>query len=270
MAKSSTATSAQQIPENPTVLIRYEPANAPLVLADNATKMLARINSAKPITTVKQLETVSEIISDANITAGEIETFVDTLRSKVQEAASRFKELRGFEDFEVTLTIRNWSLRQLVTSGISKLKQGRAKYLSDEQERVRREQLEAQAKQDKINKEAAAKAAASAKNQGADKQTINEIKNAVMETPAPIVTSPAVDTAKDMGASVRYTYSAEIVSLKSFLESCITNPVLLNTLTKAIPDIEKAFGGMARDQKELFQFPGIRVKKTPVDVGRRS
>ena len=268
MSKNSTAVSEAQIQPNPTVLIRYQPENAPLVLAENATAMLVRINSAKPITSPQMLEKTSEIISDAQITAGEVETFIESLRSGIQKACERVRELKGYEDFEASLTIRKWSLRQLLTTGISNLKAARANYLDAEERKRQQAQREADEKQRKINEAAAKQAAAAAKSQGADKATVQEIKQEVLATPAPVVESRAQTVAQASGVSLRYTYSAEITSLKSFLGAALNNPVLFNTLVKAVPDIEKAFGAMARDQRELFNFPGMTYKKTPVDVGR--
>jgi hypothetical protein len=269
MVKNNVAETSTALQENPTVLIRYEPENALAVLAGNTTKMLARLTGAK-ITNPKTLESASELIHQAQITSDEVETFIDTLREKIQNAAARFREYEGFEDFEVTLTVRRWGLRKLLTTGISKLKNARAQFLADEQERVRREQLTKQAEQDRLNKLAADKAAAEAKKQGADKATVAEIKQAVLAVPAPIVTSKAAEVAQAAGASVRYAYYARITDLKKFLGTCLNNEVLFNTLKVAIPDIEAAFRKMASDQKESFSYAGLTFEKKPVDVGRRA
>jgi hypothetical protein len=270
MAKNSTAVSEKQISENPLVLIKYDPENALALLATNTTKRLATINGVKAITNPKQLESVSEIINEAQIDSESVETFIVSLREKIQGAAARFREIEGFEDFEVTLTIRKWSLRQLLNDGIGRLKSMRARFLADEQERINREQLAKQAEQDRINREAADKAAKVAKAAGAGKETVAEIKKEVMATPAPIIESKAQNIAQAAGVSMRYQYTAHITSLKSFLGFCLNNPVMLATLAAAIPDIEKAFRKMASDQKEGFKFPGIEYVKTPIDIGRRA
>jgi hypothetical protein len=255
--------------DNPMVVIRYSPENALAILATNTTKTLAQLNGAK-ITSIKQLEAGSEILEDARVRSEEVETFINTLREKVQAAAMRFRDFQGFEDFEVTLTIRKWSLRQLLNDGITRLRGARAKFISDEQQRVQREQLAKQAEQDRINAEAARKAAEAARKQGADRQTVQEIKQAVMSTPAPIVTSRAAETAQAVGASVRYAYSAKITDMRKFLTTCLANEVLFNTLASSSVVIEALYRKMAADQKEAFNYPGITFDKRPVDVGRRA
>ncbi len=268
MGKVTPASAESQIPENPTVLIKYEPENALSILAANTTKTLAKLQGAK-ITNVKTLESASDLIHDAQTTSDEVETFISSLRERIQQAAERFRDHQGFEDFEVTLTIRKWSLRQLLNDGISKLKNERARFLAAEQARVQRENLAKQAEQDRINREAAQKAAAEAKKQGADKQTVAEIKRAVMETPAPVVTSRAADFAQVAGVGLRYAYTAKIIDLKKFLAAALTNEVLLASLYVAKPDIEAAFRSMAASQKESFNYPGMTFEKRPVDVNRR-
>lgn len=265
MAKSTATPAATQLSENPLVRIEYNPENALSLLAKNATGTLAQLNGVK-ITNAMQLEKGSSILEDARVRSEEVETFINTLREKVQNAAAKFRDYEGFEDFEVTLTIRKWDLRQLLNDGISRVRSARAKFISDEQERIRREQQQKDAEQARINKEAADKAAKEAKKLGADKQTVADIKQSVMETPAPIVQSKVLETAT---STVRYQYSAKIGDLGTFLKTCLADKTLLTTLMKAIPDMEKAFNNMARDQKELFVYPGIRYKKIPVDVGAR-
>jgi hypothetical protein len=268
-SKVSQAPAVSQLPDNPLVLIKYDPENALAILAINTTKTLAQLNGAK-ITSVKQLEAGSEILEDARARSEEVETFINTLREKVQAAAMRFRDFQGFEDFEVTLTIRKWGLRQLLNDGIARLRGARAQFLAADAERIRRENLAKQAEQDRINKEAADKAAAAAKKQGADRQTVADIKQAVLSTPAPIVTSKAAETAQAVGASVRYAYYAKITDLRKFIGFCYNNEIMLNTLKAATEDIESTFRKMASDQKEAFQYPGITFDKRPVDVGRRS
>lgn len=269
MAKPTGTPEVSQHPDNPLVVIKYSPESAPLVLADNTTKMLTRVQSVKSIANAKQLETATEIISAAKITADEVETFIASLRDGIQHACERVRNLKGYEDFEATLTVRKWGLRTMLVDSISRLRGMRAKFLSDEEARTRRENLEAQAKQDKINETAAAKAQQSAIKAGADKGTAAEIRREVLATPAPIVTSRAASVAQDAGVSIRYKYTAKITSLKSFLGFCLNNPVMLATLSAAVPDIEKSFRKMADDQKEAFKYPGIELVKTPVDVERR-
>ncbi len=268
MANKDNAGVSQKQAENPLVLIKYEPANALPVLSSGAAAALKELRTAK-ITNLRELDSSSNILQRAQFQAEEIEQFKATLREKVQAAAARFREIPGFEDFEVTLTIRKWGLNQLLIDGIRTVKNARAKFLSDEAEKVRRANLEAQAKQDAINKKAADDAAAAAKKAGADKETVQQIKQEVLATPAPIIESKAAAIAENVGASVRYTYAAKITNLKSFLGFVLNNDVMYATMGVAIPDIEKAFKKMAMDQKAAFKYPGIESVMTPVDVARR-
>ena len=268
MAKNTAPATDPQESESPHVLVKFTPAESPLFVAEHASKSLARIDAIKEIKNLKQLETASEVIDSAGITSDEIEEFVGKLRARIQEATERVREFKGYEDFEATLTIRKWGLRQMLNDGLGRLKNLRARYLADEQARINRENLAKQAEQDRINKKAADEAAAAAKKAGADKGTIAQIREEVMATTAPVVPSRAMETASAMGASLRYNYTAEITNLKSFLGFCLQNPVMYATLGAAIPDIEKAFRKMASDQKEAFKYPGIQFKKTPVDVAR--
>lgn len=265
---SKTATTIVEKQDNPLVLIRYSPENALAELATNATKMLARLEEVK-ITNLKTLEPGSELIKEAQITADELETFLAGLRGAVQNALFKFRVFKGLEDIAGNLTITSLRLRANLNGQISRLKSERAQYLAAEQEKTRREQLEKEAEQRRINQEAADKAAREAKKQGADKETVAAIKENVLATPAPIVTSKAAEVAKEAGASVRYGFTAEIYDLKKFLGLCLQNDVFLNTLKAAVPDIESAFRKMASDQRESFVYSGIRYKKTAIDVGRR-
>ncbi len=268
MSKASPAVEEKQ--ENPLVRIVYDPANAPIILSANGMKALARIQGIKCIETVRQMEAASQVISETQVTAEEIERFCDTLREAVQEAAAKFRVIPGMEDFAANLTITRWSLRQLIKDGLAERKTWRGNYLAAEEEKTRREQLRLQAEQDRINKEAADKDAAAAKKAGAGPQAVADIRENVLQTPAPIVTSKAAEAAQNVGASVRYGYSAKITDLKKFLLVCLQNESMFNTLKSAIPDIEAAFRTTAAAQKESFNYPGITFVKKPIDVGRRS
>lgn len=266
MQKSNAATSASQLIENPKVSIVYSPEKEILALGNRSVETLCLLRGVK-ITSPKTLEVASGVIQTGADILEEITNVRTALASRVVEAFEPYKRFPLFQDAEINITL-SIPVKMNIETAHRAAKQARAKYLSDEQERVRREQQAKQAEQDRINREAAAKAAAEAKKLGASKETVAEIKQTVMETPAPIVISRALDTAQAAGASVRYQYTAQITSLKSFLGACLNNPVLLATLAKATPDIEKAFRSMAADQKEQFAYPGITFKKTPVDVNR--
>lgn len=268
MNKNTSAAPARQQQENPLVRIVYDPEDALARLGGSMLKTITRVATVVKITNAKELESASMVLSDAEIEAERINVFLAGLRERVQDAAERFTEIEGFEGFQVTLTVRKWPKWNQLQDGISAIKRKRAEFNDAEARRIRQAQADADAKQREINEKAARDAAAAAKKAGADAATVKEIKQEVLATPAPIVESKAQQLAQDLGAGLRYKWTAKITSLKSFLGFCLNNPVMLATLSSAIPDIEKAFGKMASDQKEQFNFPGITFVKTPVDVSR--
>ncbi len=265
MAKNNTAPAETQIQINPQVSITYSPEKQVLALGNNALHVLARLQELKP-SNLKTLEETNQALNVGGLVLDEIAEVRDALATRVKDAFEPYKRFPLFEGSEINITM-TIPLRQKIENAFRAAKQSRANYLAAEQERVRRENLAKQVEQDRINAEAAKKAAAEAKKQGADKQTVADIKMAVMETPAPTVTSKALDAAT---STVRYSYSAKITDLKKFLGTCLQNEALFNTLQAAVPEIEKAFRGMASAQKEAFNYAGITFKKTAIDVGKRA
>lgn len=267
MAKNSATVSESQLAENPKVSIVYSPEKELLALGNRALEVLVRLRGVK-VNSPRSLEVASEVIQDGQDALDQISAIRGALAQRVADAFEPYKKFPIFHDASINITL-TIPVRQQIETAHRTAKSARATYLAAEDARIKREQMEKQAEQDRINREAAAKAAAEAKKLGADKQTVAAIKEEVLATPAPVVTSKAAEVAQSAGASVRYQYTAKITSLKSFLGFCLNNPVMLATLTAAIPDIEKAFRKMASDQKESFKFPGVEYVKTPVDVNRR-
>jgi hypothetical protein len=272
MSNGRSTVAEKQVPaaqENPIVKISYDPEKALATLGRSALEMIGKLQGVKSIANVNALEKASQLLGDAEITLEEMTAFRDTLATRVKDAFTPFTSIPGLEGSSINITL-SIPAKQRLETGIRALKTMRAGYLDEQRREVERKQLEAQAEQDRKNREAAEKAAKEAKKQGADKQTVAAIKEEVLSTPAPVVVSKAADVAQSVGASVRYSYSAQITDLKKFLGLCLNNPTMFATLGAAIPDIEKAFRTMAASQKESFDYPGIRFKRTAVDVGRRS
>jgi hypothetical protein len=254
---------------NPTVMIQYQPENAPIALAKEVASMIACLDATKAITDAEQLEAASIILDAAKTTASDVDVFVDNLRSSIQLACARVRELPGYEDFEATLTVRTWGLRKRLTEGITRVRNFRASYISAEEERVRRAKIVAQQEQERLNRLEADRLAKEAAAAKADTETIEEIKEVVMATPAPVVVSESLDTAKEMKASVRYAYSAKITNFHAFIVGLANNQALYNTLVDHIDEIEGMFRKQAMNEKENFNYPGITFEKRAVDVGRR-
>jgi heme-degrading monooxygenase HmoA len=236
-------------------------------MAKDVTLAIGKIGDVK-IANVKELNAASAILDLAIMRSTQVETFAASLRERVQQAAEKFREIEGFEDFEVTLTIRKWGLKNRLLDGITRLRNARAKFNADEQEKLRRAQLAKDAEQDRLNKIEADKAAAAAKKAGASKETVQEIRREVLATPAPIVESKTAIAAENAGAGLRYQFTADITNVRTFLQSVLANEDRLKTLGAAREDMESAFRNQARDQKEQFGFPGITYRRTPVDVRR--
>jgi hypothetical protein len=266
--KNTTATPARQSQENPLVRIVYDPENALAVLGASISKTVTRVLDVMKITNVKELSSASDVLSDAEIEAERVNVFLAGLRERVQESVERFAVFDGFEGIQVTLTVRRWPKWNQLQDGISAIKSMRARFNAAEDRRIKQAQADADANQRRINQRAADEAAKAAKKAGADPESVKQIKQEVLATPAPIVESKAQQIAQDVGAGLRYKWTARITSLKSFLGFCLNNPVMLATLGAAIPEIERAFRKMADDQKEQFKYPGIEYVKTPVDVSR--
>lgn len=269
MSKTSTPAVPQATPQNPEVLIRYSPDQTLEVLGKSAKHALEEMQNAPAIKNVTTLDRVSELISSGSNMADQIEDFRKQLCERVAAAAANFRKFPGFEDFEVTVTIRKWRLRDMLVMALTNLRSNRARFQAAEQDRIRQEQIKAEAEQRRKNEEAAKKAAAQAKKAGADPETVDSIRQEVLTTPAPLVQSTTLEHTRAAGVSVRYSYTAKITNLKEFLSFCLSNPVMWNTLKEgAEADIAAAFNKMAAAQKEAFRYPGITFDKKPIDVSR--
>ena len=264
---SAPASSEKQI-ENPLIVsITYRPEKQLAVIGQGAQAAIARMNGAPKITGIKTLDAACEILHDAETALASIGVVRDAFADRVKHAFDPFRATELFEGGQINITL-TIPLRTKLENGIRAMKADRARYLDEERRRMEREQQEAEAKQRKINEDAAKEAAKAAKKAGADAETVAEIKREVLSTPAPLVESNTLNRAKSAGASVRYKYYARIIDLRKFLTAVLANGVLFNTLKGAEVEIEGAFHNMAQDQKEAFKYPGIVCDKVAVDVQR--
>lgn len=268
MGKSNTATTTQQDANNPTVLIKYSTEKQLASMGADARQITTQLAAIK-VTNQATLDKSIEATDASQSVLDRIEEFRVTLVEKVRTAGERFTEV---DDFFAGLKLGvTMSLPARVTleKELKRVKDERAVYL-DKQEQARvQAQNKLDAEQREKNKKIADQAAASAKQAGADPATVKEIKREILQAPAPMVFSKGIDTAREAGVGLQYDYSAEIYDVKKFLTLCLNNDMMLNTLTKALPDMEGAFRTMATDQKEKFVYEGIRFKKKPKDVQRR-
>jgi hypothetical protein len=260
----------KQSADNLTVLIHYNPANALQLLTKDAEETLAVLNSVK-VTSASSLKASITIAEEGELMANRLETFRTSLIASVQKAAERFREIPGFEDFEISLTIRKWGLRTMLQDGIQRLRTSRSNYLAEEDRKLRLEQARKDEEQRRINAENARKAAEQAKKAGADKETVAQIKSEVLSTPAPMVESKTMQAAKEANVGVRYDWYADATDAAKFLVYATSNEVMLKTIaldTKVVKALEDAMRPMARAQKEAFSYPGMTYRKVAVDVQR--
>jgi type I site-specific restriction-modification system R (restriction) subunit len=94
-------------------------------------------------------------------------------------------------------------------------------------------------------------------------QDMGEIEQADHLASQPLDVTPvaAPKETKVDGVSVSYRYSAEVVDLPAFLAFCIKEPRFLY-LVKDFP--MKELNKLAVAQKEMFDFPGVELKKKPI------
>ena len=268
MGKSSTAPAAPQSTNNPTVLITYSPEKALAVIGEDARGISKQFASLK-VTSQKSLEVSIEVTDAAQSVLDRIDGFREALVERVRAAGEGFHSMDPFfEGLKLGVTLQAWPAKTALEKDLKRVKDERARYLEQQENDRIAKQQKLDAEQREKNEKVAAKATAAAKDAGADPGSVKEIKREVLRTAAPMVASRAVDTARDSGVGLQYDYSAEIYDLTKFLTLCLNNEMMLNTLSKVREDMEKAFRSMAVDQKEKFEYSGIRYKKTPRDVQR--
>lgn len=142
------------------------------------------------------------------------------------------------------------------------LKTAAAKFIADCQAEAERKQREAEAEQRRINEAEAKRTAAALKEMGASKVQIQEVKQEIRATPAPVI-QPKAEVAQNM--SVRTLYSAEVTDLRQFLAHLSQDQYLLTlfgysaTFKKAI---ESELRGEAQKRKDAYQIPGTKLVKS--------
>ncbi len=147
--------------------------------------------------------------------------------------------------------------------------QEEARRIAEEQERIAREAAEAERKRlAAIEEEQRLRLAAEAEASGATQEQVTEI----LETPLPIPEpEPYIPPAyvpptvaptyqKAAGFSVRWNYTAKVVSLHELIQAAAKNPYLETYLEVN----EKEVNALARRQQDMFNLPGCTMHKERV------
>ncbi len=178
---------------------------------------------------------------------------VDRIMDPVREATHKAwkMSIAAQEEFKVP-----------VERPLKALKAAAAKFIADAQAEVQRKQREAEEEQRKLNEAEARRTARALKEMGATKESIQEVKQEIRATPAPVI-QPKI--AAPTGMSGRMLYSAEITDLKQFLSHLASDSYLVTlfgysaTFRKAI---ESELRGEATKRKDAYCIPGTKLIKT--------
>lgn len=142
------------------------------------------------------------------------------------------------------------------------LKAAAAQFIASVDAEKKRKQAEADEEQRRLNEAEARRTAKVLKDMGASKDQIQEVREEIRATPAPII-QPKAEVAQ--GMSVRTLYSAEIVDMKAFIAHLAHDSYLLTlfgysaALKKAL---ESELRGEAQKRKDAFSIPGVKLIKT--------
>lgn len=153
--------------------------------------------------------------------------------------------------------------KQPVERPLKALKAAAAKFIAEAQAEAQRKQREAEEEQRRMNEAEARRTAKVLKDMGASKDQIQEVKQEIRATPAPVM-QPKIEA--PVGMSGRMLYSAEITDLKQFLAHLANDSYLVTlfgysaTFKKAI---ESELRGEATKRKDAYYIPGTKLVKTP-------
>jgi hypothetical protein len=178
---------------------------------------------------------------------------VDRIMDPVREATHRAwkMSIAAQEEF-----------KQPVERPLKILKAAASKFIADAQAEAQRKQREAEEEQRRLNEAEARRTAKVLKDMGASKDQIQEVRQEIRATPAPVI-QPKAEVAQ--GMSVRTLYSVEIVDMKAFIAHLAHDQYLLTlfgysaALKKAL---ESELRGEGTKRKDSYSIPGTRLIKT--------
>lgn len=149
-----------------------------------------------------------------------------------------------------------------VEKPLKALKAAAAKFIADAQAEAQRKQREAEEEQRRLNEAEARRTAKVLKDMGASKDQIQEVRQEIRATPAPVI-QPKAEVAQ--GMSVRTLYSAEITDMKVFLSHLANDPYLITLFSYSAAfkkAMESELRGEAQKRKDSYHIPGTKLVKT--------
>lgn len=126
---------------------------------------------------------------------------------------------------------------------------------------ARQKQLDAEAEQNRKNKEDADRIAKAAKKQGADTETVHEIRETVLARPAPVV-EPRYDIPQDVSTRTTWDVDREKYDLYALCAAIVKLPKEGNHLLELVEPNWVNLRRRAVSGKESTIIPGFTVKKS--------
>jgi hypothetical protein len=236
------------------VEVKYE-KSAQVALAKTAPTIAKQLQSVT-IRDQVTLDRAAEFVKAADEWIAAVDAIMDPVREATHAAWKA--AIKAQTDFKADVEPFRVALKQAIN-----------RFIADRNEQARQKQLQIEADQRKINEQNAQKQAKLAQKAGADATTVQEVRNQVLATPAPIVSSTVA--APKGFATPRTIYGAKIVNPRKFIEGLLKDGTMFNLMLKSdnvIDALESELRKLAGMQKEAFEFPGVELTKKAAGTGQ--
>jgi hypothetical protein len=134
-------------------------------------------------------------------------------------------------------------------------------YIDKVNRETRQRQLDAEAEQDRKNREEADRIAKAAKKTGADAETVEAVREEVLSRPAPIV-QPKVTAPETVQTRVTWDVDRSNYQLYALVKACAAMPEAGNHLLELLEPNWVNLRRRAISGKETAVIPGFTIKKT--------
>jgi hypothetical protein len=195
-------------------------------------------------------ETLDEATRMANLADQWIEN-AEALTDPVVDATNKAHK--------AAVKLRNDLINPVIVP-LKALKQSIFSYIDRVNREAKQRQLDAEAEQDRKNREEADRLAKAAVKTGADKETVEEIRDTVLSRPAPIV-QPKAKAPENVSTSTRWDVDREKYDLYALCLAIVKFPKEGNHLLALIEPNFPALRTRATEGKENAVIPGFTVKK---------
>jgi hypothetical protein len=195
----------------------------------------------------KQLDQAVEIVKLAEQWIANAEAFVNPVVDATHKAHKAAVQMRK-------------DLTDKVYRPLGMLKVAIFDFVEEGKRVTRQKQLDADADQERINREAAEKAAKAATKAGADKETVAEIRDNVLATAAPLVRS-VVEVPEEVSIRTTYDVDREDYDLYALAVAIAKLPKAGNHLLELIEPDFVNLRARAVAGKETAVIPGFKVVK---------